>query len=104
MVVDATASDGTIALTVTGVGSAAVGELSLPRTRERLRYHFADLEVRLVSDLAIQLHGGMIALLTHWLVDCNDPLNAEEFADRLLRMQYFLVPAGEFDDGEPGGR
>jgi AcrR family transcriptional regulator len=84
--------------------SAAVGELFLPRTRERLQYLFADLDAQLISDLAIQLHGGMIALLTHWLVDGNDPLNPEQFADRLLRVQYFLVPAGEFDDGDPSGR
>jgi AcrR family transcriptional regulator len=83
--------------------SAAVGELFLPRTRERLEFLFADLDAQFVSDVAIQLHGGMIALLTKWLVDGGDPLNAEEFADRLLRVQYFLVPAGEFDDGDPGG-
>jgi AcrR family transcriptional regulator len=83
--------------------SAAVGELFLPRTRERLHYLFADVDAQLVSDLAIQLHGGMIALLTNWLVDGDDPLNPEEFADRLLRVQYFLVPAGELDDGDPGG-
>jgi AcrR family transcriptional regulator len=81
--------------------SAAVGELFLPRTRERLQYLFADLDAQLVADLAIQLHGGMIALLTNWLVDGDDPLQAEEFADRLLRVQYFLVPAGAFDDGDP---
>jgi AcrR family transcriptional regulator len=84
--------------------SAAVGELFLPRTRERLRYLFPDMDTQLVSDLAVQLHGGMIALLTHWLVEGEEPSNAEGFADRLLRVQYFLVPAGEFDDGDPGGR
>jgi hypothetical protein len=32
------------------------------------------------------------------LVDGEDPLDAEAFTDRLLRVQYFLVPAGELDD------
>ena len=86
------------------VVGAAMGELFLPRTRERLQYLFTDLDSQLVTDLAIQLHGGMIALLTHWLVDGEHPLRAEEFADRLLRVQYFLVPAGELDDGAPGGK
>ena len=77
---------------------AAVGELFMPHTQDRLRYHFADVDDQLASDLAIQLHGGMIASLTNWLVDGDEPLDAELFTDRLLRVQYFLVPAGALDD------
>lgn len=79
--------------------SAAVVELFMPRTQERLEYLFGgELDAQFVSDLATQLHGGMMALLTTWLVDDEEPLDAEGFADRLLRVQYFLVPAGGLDD------
>jgi AcrR family transcriptional regulator len=81
--------------------SSAVVEVLLPRTRERLEYLYGDdFDAQFVSDLAVQLHGGMMALLTAWLVDGEDPLDAEAFTDRLLRVQYFLVPAGELDDGD----
>jgi AcrR family transcriptional regulator len=79
--------------------SAAVVELFLPRTRDRIEFLYGDdLGTQFVTDLATQLHGGMVAMLTAWLIDGEDPLDAEAFADRLLRVQYFLVPEGKRDD------
>jgi AcrR family transcriptional regulator len=76
--------------------SAGIGELLLPRTEERIRYLYGDdLDAEFVSDLAVQLHGGMMAMLVNWLLDDEDGLGPEEFADRTLRVQYFLIPEGE---------
>jgi AcrR family transcriptional regulator len=83
--------------------SSGVVEMLLPRTRERIEDLYGDeLGEQFVTDLAVQLHGGVMAMLTKWLVDGEDPLDAEEFADRMLRVQYFLVPEGKVRDEADG--
>lgn len=81
--------------------SAGVAELFLPRTRERIQHLYGgDLDSQFTADMALQLHGGMMAMLAMWLTENDGPLDPDDFTDRMLRVQYFLVPEGESDHGD----
>jgi hypothetical protein len=41
--------------------------------------------------VAVYVTGGGTSLLNAWLVDGEDPLDHEEFTDRLMRMLSFLA-------------
>lgn len=51
------------------------------------------LDARMVEDLATFLTGGGGAFVTAWVVEGEDPLDPEEFADRLMRMVAVLADA-----------
>jgi hypothetical protein len=45
----------------------------------------------MLDDVATYVTGGGTSLLNVWLVDGEDPLDPEEFTDRLMRMLSFLA-------------
>jgi AcrR family transcriptional regulator len=49
------------------------------------------LDARMVDDLATFLTGGAAAVVNTWVVEGADPLDAEEFTDRLLRVASVLT-------------
>lgn len=80
---------------------AGLADLVLPRTRDRIRdLHGDDLDPQLVADLAVQINGGILAMITAWLIEGDDPLDPDDFAERMLRVQYFLIPEGRRDADE----
>ncbi|WP_081438991.1 TetR/AcrR family transcriptional regulator [Pseudofrankia asymbiotica] len=73
------------------------------------------LDARTMDDLAMCLAGGGQALVCAWLIEGEDPLDPEEFADRTTRMVTVLVSAlltvhapggapGALASGQPGER
>lgn len=39
-------------------------------------------------------------MITAWLIEGDDPLDPDDFAERMLRVQYFLIPEGRRDADE----
>ncbi|MGW0711320.1 TetR/AcrR family transcriptional regulator [Streptomyces sp. NPDC002643] len=61
--------------------------LIAPVNREVVRQRYgADLDPELIDGLATFLTGGASAVVNEWVVDGEDPLDPEEFTDRLLRL------------------
>jgi len=86
-------------------GSASFGltkglsALLLPRNRQALQRTVAGrLDTRAVDDLATLVTGGVAAMINTWVVEAEDPLDPEEFTDRLMRV--LSVAAGS-SDAEP---
>ncbi|WP_245845438.1 TetR/AcrR family transcriptional regulator [Mycobacterium arosiense] len=74
---------------------AGLAQLLWPYTRDRLEELFGgEFDPQLIGDLAVHLGGGAMAMLKAWLTRGENHLDAEAFADRMLRVAYFLVPAG----------
>jgi AcrR family transcriptional regulator len=72
--------------------SRALGGLFLPLNRQAVRLMFGDrLDASTTEDLAMFLTGGWGAFVDAWVVDGPDPLDPEEFTDRLLRAASALV-------------
>lgn len=61
--------------------------LFLPLYRQALQHlHGARLDADVIEDLATFAAGGVATLINAWLVDVDDPLNPEQFTDRLMRV------------------
>ncbi|MFD1365499.1 TetR/AcrR family transcriptional regulator [Actinoplanes sichuanensis] len=68
--------------------------LILPVNRHGLQTVHGDrLTARAVEDLATFVTGGVGALVTSWVVDGPDPLDPEEFTDRLLAATSVMMTA-----------
>jgi AcrR family transcriptional regulator len=75
------------------LGKAMTG-LLMPFHRQLFQEAFSgSLDARTVGDLATCLAGGGHALVCAWVIDGEDPLDPEEFADRITRMVAVLVHA-----------
>ncbi|MER6158886.1 TetR/AcrR family transcriptional regulator [Streptomyces sp. NPDC001868] len=69
-------------------------ELIVPANREVVRRRYGtDLAPELVDDLATFLTGGASAVVNTWVVEGEDPLDPEEFTDRLMRMLPVVATA-----------
>ncbi|MGW0846238.1 TetR/AcrR family transcriptional regulator [Streptomyces sp. NPDC002787] len=65
----------------------ALTELITPVNRDVVRRRYgAHLDPELVDDLATFLTGGASAVVNTWIVAGEEPLDPEEFTDRLMRM------------------
>ncbi|MBL7500857.1 TetR/AcrR family transcriptional regulator [Frankia sp. CNm7] len=74
--------------------SRALEGLLVPFNRRLFHEAFGGtLDARTVDDLATYLTGGGHAFVYSWLIDGDDPLDPEEFADRLTRMVSVVVDA-----------
>ncbi|VVJ18281.1 Transcriptional regulator [Amycolatopsis camponoti] len=64
----------------------------LPLNRRHLGRAFGDvLDPRGIEDLATFLTGGAGAVVNAWVVDGPDPLDANDFADRLMRIRSVIT-------------
>ncbi|MDQ4115083.1 MAG: TetR/AcrR family transcriptional regulator [Actinomycetota bacterium] len=68
------------------------------------RRWYGDLDEQTVEDMADYLTGGSTMALTAWLVDGPAPLDVEEFAERLFRIQSALTGALPGHGPDTGGR
>lgn len=81
---------------------SGLAQLLWPYTRERLEDMFGDeLEPAMITDLAVHLGGGATAMLKTWLTSGDRQLDPASFADRMMRVAYFLVPATDTETGLP---
>lgn len=72
----------------------ALTELITPANREVVRQRYgAHLDPELVDDLATFLTGGASAVVNTWVVEGEEPLDPEEFTDRLMRMVPVVAAA-----------
>lgn len=72
--------------------SRALGGLFLPLNRQAVAVMFGDrVDGRTIDDLATFLTGGWGAFVDTWVVDGPEPLDPEEFTDRLLAAASALV-------------
>jgi AcrR family transcriptional regulator len=80
----------------------ALTGLFMPHNRQYVRQMCgARLDPRTVEDLAKFMTGGAAAVVNTWVVEGEDPLDPEEFTDRLMRMRS-VVTAAITNDKEPG--
>ncbi|RVX43722.1 TetR family transcriptional regulator [Nonomuraea polychroma] len=76
----------------------ALSELLMPVNRQLVRRFYGDrLDPRTADDLAMFLTGGGAAFVNAWLVEGDDPLDPEEFTERLIRMMHVLLEHKEQD-------
>jgi AcrR family transcriptional regulator len=59
-------------------------------TVRSVRERFGDVDEVTAEDLAALITGGTGAIVDDWLIDADDPLDAEALADRLLRLMTVL--------------
>jgi AcrR family transcriptional regulator len=72
----------------------ALAGLLLPVNRRVVRQIFGErLDPGTAEDLALCLTGAGAAFVTTWVVEGADPLDPEEFADRLMRMVSAITAA-----------
>ncbi len=81
---------------LTGASAYALNKaltgLFLPLNREHLGHALGGhLDAAGIDDLATFLTGGAGAFVNTWVVDGPDPLDPEEFADRLARMRSVVT-------------
>jgi len=63
----------------------ALGDLLAPINRRAIEARLGGiLDERQVGDLAVFVTGGGGAVINTWLIEAEDPLDPEDFADRLL--------------------
>jgi AcrR family transcriptional regulator len=68
--------------------------LLIPVNRQLVLQMFGEsLDAQSVEDLATFLTGGAAAFVNTWVVESPDPLDPEEFTDRLIRMLPLAVTA-----------
>ncbi|MEU4341681.1 TetR/AcrR family transcriptional regulator [Nocardia sp. NPDC023852] len=66
--------------------------LLVPVNRQIVRQLYGSrLDEGAVDDLATYLTGGAAAFINTWLVEAEDPLDPEQFADRLMRIMSVLI-------------
>jgi hypothetical protein len=59
------------------------------------------LDPCLAADLTVFVTGGWAVLINAWLIEGEEPLDPEEFADRVLRLVQALTgPAGIVEEKE----
>ncbi len=74
--------------------NAALTELIIPVNRQVVRRRYgAHLEPELAEDLTTFLTGGASAVVNTWVVAGAEPLDPEEFIDRLMRMVPVVTAA-----------
>ncbi|WP_188195257.1 TetR/AcrR family transcriptional regulator [Nonomuraea sp. SYSU D8015] len=81
--------------------------LFLPVNRQAVtRVHGERLAPELLDDLAVYVTGGAAAFINAWVVEGDDPLDPEEFTERLLRLMTIATGArrSAITDGEEGSR
>lgn len=72
---------------------SGLAQLLWPFTRERLEEVFGgDLSPTMITDLVVHQGGGATAMLKAWLRSPEGQLDPEAFADRMLKVAYFLLP------------
>jgi AcrR family transcriptional regulator len=72
--------------------SRGLTELHLPPNRELVDQILGeDHDPQTAEDLAVYLTGGGIAFLIEWIINGPDPLDVDEFVDRLARLHAALV-------------
>ncbi|PJK20440.1 TetR/AcrR family transcriptional regulator [Mycolicibacterium goodii] len=72
--------------------SRGLTELHLPVNQALVRTIFGEgYDPQIAEDLAVYLTGGGIAFLTKWVVESAEPLDSEQFVDRLGRMHAALI-------------
>ncbi|TMR97119.1 TetR/AcrR family transcriptional regulator [Nonomuraea basaltis] len=81
----------------------ALMDLFLPLNRQViLQVHGRRLDPDLSEDLAMFMTGGAAAFINTWVVEGEDPLDPEEFTDRLLRLTPVVIgmrpPTTEHDE------
>ncbi|OHV20189.1 TetR family transcriptional regulator [Parafrankia soli] len=81
---------GSCAFAMTRALNGVLGSLQRPV----MRMLFGELDQDTVEDLTAFFSGGMAAVINDWLIDGEDPLDPEEFTDRLLRLMS-VVTAGQ---------
>lgn len=70
----------------------ALTDLLMPFNRETVQQMSGPThDPRTVEDLATFLTGGGAAFFNTWVVQAPDPLDAEEFTDRLMRMATVII-------------
>jgi AcrR family transcriptional regulator len=84
----------------------SLSEMLVPVNRQLLQDAFgAALDAQSTEDLATFLTGGAAAFVNTWVVEGEDPLDPEEFTDRLLRILPIaatpLHPSPTTPDPEP---
>jgi AcrR family transcriptional regulator len=80
----------------------ALTGLFMPLNRQHIRQMCGErLDHRTVDDLATFITGGAAVVVNTWVVEGEDPLDPEEFTDRLMRMRS-VVTAAMTNDKEPG--
>ncbi|MEJ3745225.1 TetR-like C-terminal domain-containing protein [Actinomycetes bacterium KLBMP 9797] len=73
--------------------------LLVPVNRQAVQQiHGARLDARTIDDLATFLTGGWAASVNTWVIEGADPLDPEEFTDRLMRVATVLMPAHDPED------
>jgi len=76
--------------------------LLIPVNRQVVQHHYGRLlDPRSVDDLATFLTGGGAAFVNTWVVEGAEPLDPEEFTDRLLRMVSVVFAQHPSDLEEP---
>jgi AcrR family transcriptional regulator len=76
----------------------ALSALLIPANRRLVHLLYGDApDHGLVDDLATFLTGGGAAFFNTWVVDGPDPLDPEEFTDRLMRMISIMANGKERD-------
>ncbi|MEX5713669.1 TetR-like C-terminal domain-containing protein [Parafrankia sp. FMc6] len=88
---------GSCAFATTRALNGVLGSLQRPV----MRMLFGELDQAAVEDLTAFFSGGMAAVINDWLIDGEDPLDPEEFTDRLLRLMS-VVTAGQHLQADGG--
>ncbi|MFS0897143.1 TetR family transcriptional regulator [Mycolicibacterium litorale] len=85
--------------------SRGLAELHLPPNRALVDQILGDdRDPQTAEDLAVYLTGGGIAFLTEWVVNGADPLDCEQFVDRLAHLHAALDRSEKLsarDEGQP---
>jgi AcrR family transcriptional regulator len=71
----------------------ALTDVFVPLNRRFITSACARLAPQTVDDLATFLTGGAAVVVNTWVVDGPEPLDPEEFTDRLMRMQDVITTA-----------
>lgn len=76
----------------------ALSGLLIPVNRQSVRHRYGQrLDPRTTEDLATFVTGGAAAFVNSWVIEGDDPLAPEEFAERLMRVMSVLMRDREQD-------
>jgi AcrR family transcriptional regulator len=78
---------GSCAFAMTTKLNSLLGLLS----RDAVRDVFGDLEQQTLDDVALVLTSGVSAVVNNWLINADDPLDADQMTDRLQRIASALI-------------
>lgn len=68
-----------------------VGELFAPFSQAAARQLFGELDEHLTAEIAAYFTAGTTMSFTEWIIDGPEPLDPQQFADRLSRIQSVLA-------------